>query len=215
MPPPPRTPPPLGWQPGPAYRWPAPPPGPPRRRRVGPLAWAGIGGGLVIVLGVIWAAAGGGSTAGSSSVGSSSGGDPQPAGQVATGRHVARAGNLAFQFKGITCGYAATLAVYSDPEVTGAQPVGTTECIIKLRVTNDKVRAQTFFDSDQYAYDARGHQFSADVHSVDLVGDKDDTRLNPGVSITALVPFDIPAGDLITRLELHDSELSGQATVKL
>jgi hypothetical protein len=168
----------------------------------------------VIVLGVIWAATGGGSTAGSSSAGSS-GGDPQPAGQVATGRHVARAGNLAFQFKGITCGYAATLAVYSDPEVTGAQPVGTTECIIKLRVTNDKGKAQTFFDSDQYAYDARGHQLSADVNGVDLVGDKDGTRLNPGVSITALVPFNIPAGDLITRLELHDSELSGGATVRL
>jgi uncharacterized protein DUF4352 len=161
------------------------------------------------VLGVIWVATGASFTAGSSPAGSSSGGHPQPAGHAATGRQVTPDGNLAFQFTGITCGYAATLAVYSDPAVTGTQPVGTTECIIRLRVTGGRGKPQTFFDWDQYAYDARGHQLPADPDNADLAGDKDGTRLEPGASITALVPFDIPAGDSIARLELHDSELSG------
>jgi len=168
----------------------------------------------VIVLGVIWVATGGSFTSGSSSAGSSSGGRPQPAGQAATGRRVTPDGDLAFQFKGITCGYSATLAVYSDPAVTGAQPVGTTECIIELRVTDGQDKPQTFFDWDQYAYDARGHQLPADPNNADLAGDKDGTRLRPGTSITALVPFNIPAGDSVTRLELYDSGLSG-VTVRL
>jgi hypothetical protein len=41
--------------------------------------------------------------------------------------------------------------------VTGTQPAGTTECIVKLRITDDKSEAQTFWDSNQYAYDAHGH----------------------------------------------------------
>jgi hypothetical protein len=184
-----------------------------------PLARTGIGrgglAGLVIVLGMIGAVTGCGSKAGQLSASTSPGRDRQPAAHLATGGRVARDGAFAFRFKGITCGFAATLAVYSDPGVTGAQPVGTTECIIKLRITDDKRTAQMFFDSAQYAYDARGHQFSADVDSVDLAGDKDNTKLRPGVSITALVPFNIPAGNSITRLELHDSVLSGGVTVRL
>lgn len=186
---------------------------------MGPLAWTGIGcGGLVglgIVLGVVGAVAGSGSTAGSSPAGSSSGRDPRPATEVVTGRHVARDGDFAFRFRGITCGFAATLAVYSDLAVTGAQPVGTTECIIKLRITDDKGKARTFYDSNQYAYDARGHQLYADGSGLYLTGDRNDTRLSPGVSITALVAFNIPAGDSISRLELHDSAISGGITVKL
>jgi hypothetical protein len=160
---------------------------PPPYRRMGRLAWTGIGGGLVIILGAIWAVTGGGRTAGSPPSGSSPHGQLQLAGQAAAGRQVTRDGNLAFQFKGITCGYAATLAVYADPAVTGAQPVGTTE------------------------YDARGRELPADVNGAGLAGDQDDTRLSPGTSITALLPFNIPAGDSITRLELHDPEFSGVA----
>jgi hypothetical protein len=187
----------------------APAPRPPRRRRLSLLAWTGIGGGLAIVLGVIWVASGGGFPAGSSPADSAPGDDPQPAGQVAAGRHLTPDGNLAFQLKKITCGYAATLAVYSDPAVTGAQAVGTTECIIELRVTNRTGRSQAFFDWNQYAYDARGHQLPADPHNADLAGDKDGARLGPGAALTAVVPYNIPAGDSITRLELHDSGLSG------
>ena len=83
-----------------------------------------------------------------------------------------------------------------------------------MRVTDDKGAAQTFFDSDQYAYDARGRQFSADTNgSIYLHGDQDATQVNPGITITALVPFQIPRGDRITRLVLHDSAFSGGVAV--
>jgi hypothetical protein len=115
----------------------------------------------------------------------------------------------------MTCGAAAGQEVYSDTDITGAQPAGTTECIVKLRVTDDKAEAQTFFDSNQYAYDGAGHELTADDNGIFMTGDENNTQLNPGVSVTALVPFNIPAGDTITRLELHDSEFSGGVTVRL
>ena len=105
--------------------------------------------------------------------------------------------------------------MYNAPDLTGTEPAGTRECIIRLRVTDNKNEAQAFFDSNQYAYDARERQFTADDNGIYLTGDKDNTQLNPGVSITALVPYNIPAGDSITRLDLHDSEFSGAVTVRL
>jgi hypothetical protein len=187
-----------------AARPPAPPP--PRRRRLGPLAWAGIGTGLAVMAAVTWPAAGG---LMARFPGAAPAGRLQPAGRLAAVSHVTPDGDLAFRVTGLTCGYSATLAVYSDPSVTGAQPVGTTECILTLRVTNLRHKPEAFFDWGQYAYDPRGRELKADPDNADLAGDRDGTRLRPGASITALVPFNIPAGDAITRLELHDSALSG------
>jgi Domain of unknown function (DUF4352) len=150
---------------------------------------------------------------GSSQASSGSGGSE--AAQVATGSRVTRDGDFAFQVEAIGCGRAEAQAVYNDPDITGTIPPGTQECIVKLRVSDDKSVAQTFFDSNQYAYDAKGQQFSADNNGMYLTGDKDETQLNPGVSMLALVPFNIPSGDSITQLQLHDSEFSGGVTVNL
>jgi hypothetical protein len=204
-----------------------PPPGiPPRRRRMGPLARAGIGGGLAAALAVTWSATGGlmAGSASARSAGARSAGARSAsarsagAGLASPGRRgagpartprITPDGRLAFRVISLTCGYSATLAVYSDPAVTGPQPVGSTECILTLRVTNRQARPQAFFDWGQYAHDARGRLLTADPDNAGLAGDQDGTRLRAGASITALVPFNIPAGDAITRLELHDSGLSG------
>jgi hypothetical protein len=155
-----------------------------------------------------------GNTGGGSSQASSGSGGSETA-QVATGSQIAHDGDFAFQVKSIGCGQAEAQAVYNDPDITGNMPAGTQECIVKLRVTDDKNVAQTFFDSNQYAYDAQGQQLTADDNGMYLTGDKDGTQLNPSVSITALVPFNIPSGDTITQLQLHDSEFSGGVTVNL
>jgi hypothetical protein len=194
------------------------PPGQPKppRRKPGCLRWLGIGAAGLIALIVITSLtsnSNNGSTGGGSSQASGSGGSETV--QVATGSQVARDGDFAFQVKAIACGQAEAQAVYNEPDITGTMPPGTQECIVKLRVTDDKNVAQTFYDSNQYAYDAQGQQFTADDNGIYLTGDKDDTQLNPGVSITALVPFNIPSGDSVTQLELHDSEFSGGVTVKL
>lgn len=122
-------------------------------------------------------------------------------------------GDFAFTVQRLTCGSSAAAAV-SAGGIGEKVPVGAVECIVTMKVTDDKGSAQTFFDSDQYAYDARGRQFSADTNgSIYLHGDQDATQVNPGITITALVPFQIPRGDRITRLVLHDSTFSGGVTV--
>ena len=97
-----------------------------------------------------------------------------------------------FRVEGIGCGQAEGQAVYNSPDITGSMPTGTEECIVKLRISDDRNDPATFWDGVQYAYDARGRQFAADENGLFLNGDMDGTQLNPGVSMTALVPFNIP-----------------------
>jgi hypothetical protein len=193
---------------------------PPRKRRTGRwvLLYLAIAFVVVIIIGQL---TGGGDNQNQPAAGGSTGdsgtaAQPAPAGQGAVGLgSVARDGDFAFRVKGIDCGRAAANAVYNAPDFTGTLPPGSKECIVELRVTDDKGEAQTFFDSNQTAIDARGHQLTADDNGIYLTGDKDDTQLNPGVSITALVPYNLPRGDRITALELHDSEFSGGVRVQL
>lgn len=133
---------------------------------------------------------------------------------MAPGR-IARDGDFAFVLEGATCGKAAARAVWAAGYGEKV-PGDATECIFKIRVTDDKGEAQTFFDSNQYVYDSRGRQYSADDDaSTFLKGDKDDTQVNPGITITAKVPFQFPDGINPKRLVLHDSEFSGGVTVKI
>lgn len=187
---------------------------------MGPLAWTGIGCGgflgVIILLGAFGAAgSSGGSSGGSASAGSSSGVSGSSAqAAVAPGR-IARDGDFAFVLEGATCGKAAARAVWAAGYGEKV-PGDATECIFKIRVTDDKGEAQTFFDSNQYVYDSRGRQYSADDDaSTFLKGDKDDTQVNPGITITAKVPFQFPDGINPKRLVLHDSEFSGGVTVKI
>ncbi len=142
------------------------------------------------------------------------GGGPVAGGLPGIGR-VVHDGDFAFVVRKITCGAAAAAAVGAGG-FGEKVPSGARECIITLKVSNDKGQAQTFFDSNQYAYDARGRQFSADTSgSIYLKGDQDATQVNPGITIIAPVPFQIPAGDRIVRVVLHDSAFSGGVSVRL
>jgi len=124
-------------------------------------------------------------------------------------------GDFAFTVERVSCGAAAASAV-SAGGIGEKVPAGAKECIVTIKVTDDKGRAQTFFDSNQYAYDARGRQLSADTTgSIYLNGSQDATQVNPGITITARVPFQIPASDRMVRLVLHDSAFSGGVSVKV
>lgn len=124
-------------------------------------------------------------------------------------------GDLAFVVQGMTCGAQATAAV--NAEVFGETvPAGAQECLVTMTVADDKGTSQTFFDSNQYAYDAAGRRFSADSQAaIYLTGANDDTQINPGITVTAVVPFQIPIGDTIVKLDLHDSVFSGGVTVRV
>ncbi len=126
---------------------------------------------------------------------------------------VAKDGDFAFVVKGVSCGAKA------DAVVTGAGetvPAAAQECLVRLTITDDTGTSQTYFAGNQYAFDSAGRQFSADATATEsLVSANDDTELRPGVAITAILPFQIPANDTIVRLELHDSAYSGGVTVHL
>ena len=124
-------------------------------------------------------------------------------------------GDFAFVVNSLTCGASAAVAV-NDGGFGESVPAGAQECLVAMTVTNDKSQAQTFFDSNQYAYDAQKRQFSADTTgAIYLKGDQDATQVNPGVTINAVVPFQIPANDAIVKLELHDSAFSSGVSVAI
>lgn len=121
---------------------------------------------------------------------------------------VAKDGAFAFVVKGVQCGPGAAAAV-SDSGFGETVPSGAQECLVTMTVTNDKGTAQTFFTGNQYAYDAAGHKLSPDTTgSIFLSGANDNTQINPGVTITAIVPFQISTTDKITSVVLHDSMFS-------
>lgn len=212
-------------QPPPPYYQPQPPQR--RRRHRGLKITAGITGGLValfVVIGIISAATGAGKPA--SSTGTGAGADT-PAPAVATSSaapaaasgpgigQVARDGDFAFTVQSISCGPAAAAAVEGSDGIGETIAASAKECIVTMKVTDDKGTAQTFFDGNQYAYDAAGRQLSADSNaSVYLQGDQDATQVNPGVTIVARVPFQIPSKDEIVRLVLHDSAFSDGVSVR-
>jgi hypothetical protein len=187
--------------------------------RNGCLIAAGVLGGgsilIVVILVLIGLAAGTGSST------PPAGGNTPPFVIRTAPAHAARPelgrvvydGDFAFTVTHISCGAAAARAV-SAGGIGETVPAGARECIFTIRVTDDKGTAQTFFDSNQYAYDAGGRQFSADSKGgIYLHGDQDFTQVNPGITIVARVPFQIPAGDRIVRLVLHDSAYSGGVSV--
>lgn len=137
---------------------------------------------------------------------------PPPATQIG---QTVKDGDFAFVVHGISCGASAAAAV-NDGGFGETVPAGAQECLVAMSVTDDKGTAQTFFDSNQYGYDAAGHQYSADSSgSLYLSNSNDGTQVNPGITISAIVPFQIPSSVHLVKLDLHDSMFSGGVSVRL
>jgi hypothetical protein len=85
-----------------------------------------------------------------------------------------------------------------------------------MNVKNIKSGSQSFGASDQKAVDGHGNQLDADdgalIYLPNGVGEAFE-QVNPGISITATVPFQVPASGKITKFILHDSAFSGGVTV--
>ena len=122
-------------------------------------------------------------------------------------------GDFSFVVKGVSCGASAAAAV-SGGGYGETVPAGAQECLVSMMVTDDKNTAQTFFASNQYGSDAAGRKFSADATgAIYLAGSNDDAQINPGITVHVLVPFQIPSGDKLTKVDLHDSAFSQGVTV--
>jgi hypothetical protein len=136
---------------------------------------------------------------------------PSPPSATRAIGQIAKDGDFAFVVKSVSCGPAANAVVSNNGETV---PATAQECLVTMTITDDTGTSQTYFAGNQYAYDPAGRRFSADATAAEsLIAVDDDTHLDPGATITAILPFQIPARDRIVRLELHDSAFSGGVTV--
>lgn len=89
--------------------------------------------------------------------------------------------------------------------------------LVTIRVRNIGDEAQTFTDSAQAAFDAKGREYAADTEAAIYLEDNDVflEEINPGNKVTGVVVFDVPKATKLTRLELHDSIFSGGVEVAL
>ncbi len=90
-------------------------------------------------------------------------------------------------------------------------------CFASLTVKNIADEPQTLFDSNQYAFNASGQKYKADGSAGMYIQDNEVlwTEINPGNQVKGTVVFDIPKGQTLTKLELHDSAFSGGVEVSV
>jgi hypothetical protein len=125
---------------------------------------------------------------------------------------VVKDGDFAFTVTGMQCG---VTHVGSDSFGQDA-PAGSQWCMVTMNVTNDKTTAQTFFASNQKAINAAGSQLSADSSALFYLpggSSSEIAQVNPGISVTATIPFQLSSNDSIKSLELHDSAFSNGVSV--
>jgi hypothetical protein len=89
-------------------------------------------------------------------------------------------------------------------------------CLVELQVTNIGTESQAFADSFQKALGPDDVEYGANT-GAGLVANAGGASVwnivNPGITVTGTIVYDIPAGATITGLRLHDSPFSGGVTV--
>lgn len=91
-------------------------------------------------------------------------------------------------------------------------------CVVTMAIKNIGDEAQTFDSSNTYLFDAKGAKYSADS-SASIYANPDGSsfldQINPGVSSTGKIVFDIPKDVIPVTAQLHDSVFSGGVKVSL
>ena len=90
-------------------------------------------------------------------------------------------------------------------------------CRVDVTVSNIGNEPQTMFSDNQYAFDAKGHKFSASSEAA-IWDDKAQLifeEINPGNSLKGRIYFDVPKNAKPVELELHDSMFSDGVKVRL
>jgi hypothetical protein len=89
-------------------------------------------------------------------------------------------------------------------------------CVVELSVRNIGTEPRDFADRNQKAYSPHGVQYAPDT-GAGVVANGSGVAywntINPGNSVQGKIVFDIPAGETISTIELHDSILSGGVRV--
>ena len=203
----------------------APIPGPPQPKKK--RTWPWLLGAIVVLLIVISALSGGGSdksddTASSGSTSAASGGgdaavdagansdNDKPAVGLNT---PVRDGKFEFVVTGVESGVA---EVGDNPYLT--EKAQGQFVIVSLTVKNISDKPQSFAPGSQKLVDDQGRSFESNTSAQVALGGSDITiwdNINPGNAVQAKVVYDMPAGAVPARIELHDSMFSGGESVSL
>lgn len=88
--------------------------------------------------------------------------------------------------------------------------------LIAITVTNIGDKPQSFFPQNQKLIDSVGREFAADNLAALALNERAMIfDMNPGFSVKVWVPFDVPPGVDIVKIELHDSAFSRGAIVNI
>lgn len=179
--------------------------------------------GIIVILFIIGSAAGGGKktvatqTENNNSPSTSSSSTKVPTASVPGLNQPADDGKLQFTVTSMQCNQSQVESP-DDSDVTQTQ--GAPYCIVNLNVKDISTAAQTFEADSQYLYDASGKQYSVDdTASITLESESsqfvEDPTVNPGVTLTGQLVFDIPSTVTPTYAMFHDSSLSDGVKVNL
>ncbi len=87
--------------------------------------------------------------------------------------------------------------------------------VVHVNVTNVGNEARGFFGVNQKLIDDKGREFESNWGAGQALNDDIDGTLNPGLTVSAAIAFDVPPGTVPAAAELHDSMFSGGAKVAL
>ena len=168
--------------------------------------------GIFILIGIGASGTGGSSTKSTSDAPSATQAEPtksaQPESKATIGTQV-RDGKFAFEISSVKCGVSKVGSGTFSAKAQGQY------CVVTMGVGNIGKEPQTFFGSNQKAFDTLGREFSNDT-GADLY-DTDSqtwlTEINPGNSLNGKVYFDVPKDAQLDYIELHDSAFSGGVKV--
>jgi hypothetical protein len=120
-----------------------------------------------------------------------------------------RDGKFAFKVTNVKCGISGVGTSSFGSKAQGQY------CAVTMSVANVGDEPQTFFSSNQKAFDAQGREFSNDTTAELYATDAQVwlKEINPGNALEGTVYFDIPKDTTIDYLELHDSAFSGGVKV--
>lgn len=123
-----------------------------------------------------------------------------------------RDGVFEFTVDNVTCGQSQVAADGRSLRAEGQF------CVARLLVRNLAEEARTYFSNYQVGLAADGTSFDADLAATTVLvtarGEQNDTNLDPGISITTTVVYDVPTGTTLAALELHDSQYSDGTLVR-
>lgn len=123
-----------------------------------------------------------------------------------------RDGKFEFTVTKVTCGIKQVGSGVVSKKAQGQY------CKIAVTVSNIGSEAQMFASSSQYAYNAAGVKYDADGAAEIYLADAGAAflnNINPGNRVAGTLVFDIPVGQKLASLELHDSPFSDGVTVNL